>query len=118
MRCLRDGVVAKKLYSLGETITRLEPVVEVIQLDPLWIEFDCPLDQEWRVQPGAEVLVSPAAIDAEPRRAVVIHTAMQADPSSHTVRVRLSLPNAKDPWRAGLKMRIAVMPNESGERPK
>ena len=101
-----EGIVARRLHRRGETIEKLDPVVEVIDLDPLWVEFDCPLRDEPSFTPGARVRVRRAASPDEVRVATVVHAAAQADPSSGTFRVRLAVDNAVDPWKAGLKMWI------------
>ena len=100
------AIVAKQLFARGQTIERLDPVVELIELDPLWIEFDCPLEDEGFFEPGARLQVRRATMPKEIRTATVIHAPMQADPSSSTFRVRLSIANGQQPWRAGLKMWI------------
>ncbi|MEM7203830.1 MAG: efflux RND transporter periplasmic adaptor subunit [Planctomycetota bacterium] len=101
-----DGVVAKILHGRGQTIEKIDPVIEVIDLDPLWIELDCPLEDSQLLRPGAELRVRRASVPDDARTATVIHASMQADPSSGSFRVRLSLDNGTDPWKAGLKIWI------------
>lgn len=101
-----DGIVAKRFKSVGETVEMFVPVLEVIDLDPLWVEFECPVDEESMFRPGAEVTVAPAYDPADQRVGNVVYSSMKATASSHTFLVRVAVPNEESPWKAGLKMLI------------
>ena len=105
IRAPQAGVVSKIFFQAGEPAEKLVPVVEVVTLDPLWIEFDCPVDQSAGLAIGSKLSVRRAVMGEESRSATVIFTSMTADASSHSTRVRLELPN-DPPWRAGLQIWI------------
>ena len=50
--------------------------------------------------------MAPAAESNDGRRATVVFVSMQATASSHSFRIRLSLPNPERDWKAGQKMLI------------
>ena len=58
--------MARRYKYAGELAEKLMPVVQVVNLDPLWIEFDCPIEFENQVTVSREVLVWPAARPAGP----------------------------------------------------
>ena len=103
-----DGLVARCLYQEGDTIDRLEPVIEIVDLDPLWIEFHTPVEHADLFRPGSKFQVRRAADPREVREAVVRHASLLADPSSQTFLTRLQMPNDKSPWRAGVKVIIEL----------
>jgi RND family efflux transporter MFP subunit len=102
-----NGRVGVLKHRCGETVEKLEPVMILVQLDPLWIEFDCPVEDEEYFQVGTRVGVQ---IDrhgsrwGESRQAKVVYTAPTVNPASQTFRVRLEMKNADNPWKAGIKV--------------
>jgi len=100
-----DGVVTQRMKSEGESIEKFVPVIEVMCLDPLWIEFDCPVTERQLFALGSEVDVRPAQYD-ELRKATVVHVSDKANASSHTFLVRAAVPNPDRTWKTGLKMLI------------
>lgn len=115
LRSPLDGVVTRRFKQLGETADQLEPVIEVMSLDPLWIQFECPVRRETQYPIGSKILVRPASISAKPRVATIIHVSLQATVAGHTFLVRAALPNPDYSWRSGLKMLIE--PNTSTHDP-
>ena len=85
---------------------RFVPVVEVMSLDPLWIEFDCPVASEHLFQVGREIPVAPAVRPTDTRTAKILFVSMKATASSHTFMVRAAVANEDLRWKTGLKMVI------------
>lgn len=112
------GIVTQILKGRGETSEKLVPVVEVVKLDPLWVEFECPVTDEALFRHGAKVLTSPTARKNESRTGTVVYVSMKANPSSHTFRVRIAVPNKGHTWKAGLKMLIQLPPDVRSKPPK
>ncbi len=102
-----DGVVTELFKHRGEASEKLLPVLQVARLDPLWVEFECPVKNQELYSIGSTVMLSPSARPGETRVGRVVHLSDQANPSSHTFRVRVALPNKGHAWKAGLKMRIS-----------
>ena len=100
------GVVTRRFKQAGETIEQLAPVVEVISLDPLWIEFECPVASATTYRLGTRIKVRPAVGGEASREAQIIYLSWKATPASHTLLVRASMPNEDYSWRAGLKMLV------------
>jgi len=104
-----NGRVALLKHRRGEAVEKLEPVMILVQLDPLWIEFDCPIEDEEFFQMGTRVGIQMnrnGRGKGMSRQAKVVYTAPTVNPASQTFRVRLEMKNAEDPWRAGIKVWI------------
>lgn len=99
-----DGIVDQVLVDIGEVKKDAEPVMRVVNTDPLWVDVPTPTGQTilLRLKPGDPAWVLPD-LPGEPRVFVgkVIELGAQADPRANTRRVRVELPNPEG-WPAGL----------------
>ena len=102
-----SGLVTVWHKQPGEPANKLEPVIEVVRLDPLWVTFDCPVRDQRLFGLGDQVMVAPALAPDDKRKAEVVFVSMRATPSSHTFRVRLRTSNPDRDWKTGLKMEIS-----------
>ena len=106
-----DGVVDFVHKEVGEAVDQLEPVVELVQLDPLLIELHCPAAAADAYPTGTAVPVARTAHPEDVRTALVVFRSPQVDAASQTVRIRMELPNGeradgRSPWAAGLKIDV------------
>lgn len=53
-----DGVIIQQLATPGERVAAADPLYQLAQLDPLWLEIHVPLEQADTLQPGQTVHVS------------------------------------------------------------
>lgn len=105
VKCPIHGYVAKRHLAKGEPVERFKPVVFVVSLDPLWVEFDCDVEDAGLFPKGGKARVRHAANPATSADAVVVFASRTADPASQTFKVRLEL-SGKEKWKAGLKVVI------------
>lgn len=108
-----DGRVEQVLHDVGESVDHLEPVLSLVMLQPLHVEFPCPVEQRGRWQEGTVAEVSGDAGEMT-ARAVVVFCGRQTDVASQTVTVRLLLPNEDGRWLAG--RRVTVRSTDAEER--
>jgi len=101
-----DGIVTMQLRGQGEAVEKFVPVVEVMSLDPLWIEFECPIEMRDRFKKGAIVLVAPARRPNDIREATIEFISSKANASSHSFPIRATVPNKDYAWQTGLKMTV------------
>lgn len=118
LRSPLNGVVTRRFKQVGETTEELAPVVEVMSLDPLWVEFECPVTLERRFPIGTQVRVRTAVGDSQPRLAQITHVSLKATPASHSFLVRASLPNEDYSWRSGLKVYVEAAPAPDAAPPQ
>lgn len=109
LRSPLDGVVTRRFKQLGETAEELVPVIEVMALDPLWVEFECPVAAEKEFRLGRQVRVRAAAGTSGNRLAEVVHVSLRATPASHSFLVRAAMPNPDYSWRSGLKVYVEAV---------
>ena len=100
------GVVTQRLKSAGEAVEKFVPVVEVMSLDPLWIEFECPLTQQHLFRKGGTAVVAPTEAPDDKRTATILLTSVKSNASSHSFMVRAAVPNPELRWKTGQKMSV------------
>ncbi|MFN7672502.1 MAG: efflux RND transporter periplasmic adaptor subunit [Planctomycetota bacterium] len=100
------GVVTQRLKSAGEAVEKFVPVVEVMSLDPLWIEFECPLTQQHLFRKGGTAVVAPTEAPDDKRTATILLTSVKSNASSHSFMVRAAVPNPELRWKTGQKMTV------------
>ncbi|MEZ6038371.1 MAG: efflux RND transporter periplasmic adaptor subunit [Planctomycetota bacterium] len=101
-----DGVVTHRFKSVGEAVEKFVPVVEVMTLDPLWIEFECPVTDKHLFREGGTVAVAPAVQPDDVRTATITYVSPKATAASHSFMVRAAVPNPDRSWQTGLKMTV------------
>ncbi|MCG3126930.1 MAG: Multidrug resistance protein MdtA [Phycisphaerae bacterium] len=108
MRAPFDGYVSERMKEVGETVEGPEPILVLVQLDPLEVQVDCPIELATRVASGQELLVTPELPAWPPRRATVVFVSRVADPGSQTLRMRLAIANADQGWISGMKVFVEI----------
>lgn len=106
------GIVTARFRTTGDAVEKFVPVVEVMSLDPLWIEFECPLTEASQFHKGGTALVAPATAPDDVREATILLLSPKANASSHSFMIRASVPNPRHDWFTGMKMTIE--PGASG----
>lgn len=104
------GTVTQRFHAEGETVEKFVPVLEIMSLDPLWIEFDCPITEQQMFHVGDQVRVAPAFQPDDTRLGKILFISIKASTSSHTCMVRAAVPNADLSWKSGLKMVVDLPP--------
>lgn len=100
------GVVVEQLKEVGDTVEENEPVVTVVQLDPLVVTLACPLVDARALERGDHFYVAFGDSAAEQRVGTVAYVSPVADAASQTVKVKLHVPNADGRWWAGMRVRV------------
>lgn len=99
-----DGTVDVVVRQVGQAVNDSEPVVRVVDIDPLWIDVPAPVGQTITLglKPGSPAWVL-LDVPGEPRvwPGKVVEVAAVADSASGTRRVRVELANPNR-WPAGL----------------
>jgi multidrug efflux system membrane fusion protein len=88
-----DGRIERVEVEAGESVSALADVVQVVQIDPLWIDVPVPLHRAMDLERdmAAQVVFSgPKEVAVAGR---ITFVAAVADAASDTVRVRVEVPN-------------------------
>lgn len=102
-----DGVVVKRILDPGEYADPPQ-VLEVAEIDPLYVEVFAPLSLLGRIELGAVGQVFPEGPASGPYEATVTVVDPVVDAASGTFGVRLELPNPDHRIPAGLKCRVRL----------
>lgn len=105
-----EGMITTQFRGTGEAVEKFVPVVEVMSLDPLWIEFECPIQHQDKFREGSKVLVAPARRPEDERIATIEFISSKATASSHSFTIRATVPNHDYKWQTGLKMNVEANP--------
>ena len=91
------GKVEKLLVQQGESVEGLEDVVQVVTIDPLWIDVPMPLDKTKGIKSGQIAGIEFSGSSGAVRNGKIIHIAAVADAASGTLTIRVEVPNPDDP---------------------
>lgn len=107
------GIVAARRVEPGEAVSPGQPLLTVYAPDDLRIEVRVPQSdaEAIRAQPGARVVFD-GGVSVDARQVIVYPN---ADPLSHSVAVRVLLPQMKTPVAPGTTAKV-VFPIHSGDK--
>jgi len=114
IRSTIGGVIVDRFKSAGEYVED-QPIVRIVQLDPLRIEAIVPMKFFGQIQPGMTAMVHPEAMQGS-REATVTVVDPLGDAASGTFGVRLTLPNPDHDVPAGVKCEMKFVAG-SGSKP-
>jgi RND family efflux transporter MFP subunit len=98
-----DGVVVKRYKSVGEYVEE-EPVLQLVQLNPLRVQVLLPVSIFGQITPGMTAKVLPEApMNQQSRQAAVVLVDSVVDVASGTFAVELELENEGNQLPSGLK---------------
>ncbi len=100
-----DGLVASHIQKVGEVVDEGEGVVSLVQLNPLAVWIDWPINRACTVE-GAEFVVQCARKPESQRVGRVAFISKIADPASQTCRVKLLVDNEDLSWFSGERVNV------------
>lgn len=106
-----DGVVAERFLTSGELVSRSKEsdIMQIAQLDPLFIEVIAPIGLLGQVETGMEAEIRPEQPVGGVYRAMVEVVDRVVDAASSTFGIRLALPNPDYKLPAGLKCAVRFL---------
>jgi RND family efflux transporter MFP subunit len=105
------GRVEKVSVEAGEAVNALGAVIQLVRIDPLWIDVPVPLPQAKKLSVGQIVRVQfPEAEAGASPSGKIIHIAAVADAASDTLIVRIEVANPHH-RPAGERVTVAFSPN-------
>ena len=114
IRCPVNGVVVDRFLAPGEFVED-RPIIEVAQIDPLYVEVVLPVQMLGAVTVGMNGRIKPERPVEGAYTAKVIVVDRVVDAASSTFRVRLELPNPDYRVPAGLKCKVEFGDVKEGE---
>ena len=110
-----SGFVTKIHRFEGEYVED-QPIVRVVQLNPLFIEAIVPMKMFGRIRSGMQAEVAPETVDAKKYLATVTAVDRLGDTASGTFGVRLALANDENKIPAGLKCGLRFIEQSYGHQ--
>lgn len=102
------GVIGLRNVSEGANITGSTKIADLIQTDPLKIEFSIPEKHAQNVKVGTEISFS-LSDDKKEYKANVYATEGSIDPASRTYKVRAKISNSNGNLKAGSFVKIEIL---------
>jgi len=103
-----DGFVGLRRINIGDYATIGQELVDVVQLDPLRVDFSVPETLLAVVRPDLKIEVTVDAYPDEIFAGRIIAVAPKSDVQGHSLEVRASLPNEALKLRPGLFVRVNI----------
>jgi len=100
-----SGIVVERFLGRAEFVGE-EPILKVVQLNPLNIEVILPIDAFGKIKKGMKARVLPQLPIGGEFEAKVVIVDKVVDAASGTIGIRLELPNPKNSLPAGIKCRV------------
>jgi len=107
------GFAGLRRINIGDYATVGQELVDVVQLDPLRVDFSVPETLLPKVKSGLGVEITVDAYPDEVFAGTIIAVAPKADVEGHSLEVRASLPNKALKLRPGLFVRISISLGEN-----
>ncbi len=101
-----NGVVVQRYRSAGEYIED-QPIMRIVQLDPLYVEAAVPIEFFGQIKQGMDAEVVPGLASLAPYAATVTVVDRMGDAASGTFGIRLELPNSDYAIPAGHKCKLS-----------
>ncbi len=102
------GYVSAHLKQVGDSVEDREGVLTLVQLDPLVVALDCPLELAANVACGQEVTVRPIDGVGPVRGGEVFFVSKVGDPASQTFKIKIRVPNKGATWMAGMRVSVSL----------
>jgi membrane fusion protein (multidrug efflux system) len=103
-----DGFVGLRRINIGDYATIGQELVDVVQLNPLRVDFSIPETLLPKVRPGLPVYVTVDAYPDDVFGGNITAVAPKSDVRGHSLEVRASLPNDELKLRPGLFVRVTI----------
>ncbi len=111
-----DGVVARKLKSVGETVTMMPPTTVVVIQDQSVIELRARIPETTlkHVKEGELITAHFSAVDVT-RAAKVVRIQPTVDPTTRTIEIVADVDNADNVLRPGMYVEVELVPPPAPE---
>lgn len=109
------GHVEKVVVEPGEAVKTLGPVIQLVKIDPLWVDVPVPLGQvkKLTLEQAARVVFPGTEADETPNGRI-IHISAVADAASDTLNVRIEVANP-DHRPAGERVTVKFLEEKEGQ---
>lgn len=104
-----SGRLGISQVSIGQFVSPGQPLVPLQQMDPLYVDFSLPEQDIKQLSVGQKVELSIEAFPNQSFSGSITALNAKADPTTHTISVRATVPNSKYQLFPGVFARIKIM---------
>lgn len=103
-----NGVVTKKIVSEGNTVSEKDPLIEIVQTDPMSVTFNLPQDEASFVDKHSDVKVSPLDAPETQGTGQVYYIDPGLSTGTDNIQVRAHVSNDENKIKGGQKASVMV----------
>lgn len=103
-----DGMAGLRAVSVGDVVTPGQALVEVVDIDPIKVDFRVPEKYVGEVKPGQQITISVDAFPGEKFLGEVYAVAPLIDSNGRNLQMRATVPNADSRLRPGMFARVEL----------
>lgn len=103
-----EGIAGLRAVSVGDVVTPGQALVEVVDVDPIKVDFRVPEKYIGEVQSGQPISISVDAFPGEKFLGEVYAVAPLIDSNGRNLQMRATVPNADGRLRPGMFARVAL----------
>jgi membrane fusion protein (multidrug efflux system) len=115
IRATLAGLVGERKVGPGDYIDAGEPLVELVQVDPLEVSFSLPERYRPLLESGLKVRVRSEAFGDQEAQGTVFFVAPAADPATRSIQLKAKLPNPDWRLKPGVFARVSLVVREAQE---
>jgi membrane fusion protein (multidrug efflux system) len=103
-----SGQLGIRQVNLGQILREGDPIVTLLALDPIYVDFTLPQQQLARLRPGLPVRVTADALPGESIEGRITAISPQIDADIRAVKLQATVSNRAEKLRAGMYVNVAV----------
>jgi len=103
-----DGIAGLRSVSVGDVVSPGQALMEVVDIDPIKVDFRVPELYVGEVQPGQQLRISVDAFPKEKFQGEVYAVAPQVDTNGRSIQLRATVPNSDSRLRPGMFARVEL----------
>jgi membrane fusion protein, multidrug efflux system len=104
-----DGVAGLREVSVGDVVSPGQSLMQVVDLDPIKVDFHLPEIYVGELQVGQQLKISVDAFPNETFTGEVYAVAPQIDTAGHSIQLRATVPNSDGRLRPGMFARVSLV---------
>ena len=103
------GRLGLRLVNLGQTLEAGQSIVSLQALDPIFVNFQLPQQELFKISPGLAVELTSSALPEASIAGTITAINPEVDSATRNIRVQATVANTNEQLRPGMFVNVAVM---------
>ena len=103
------GRLGIRLVNLGQTLNEGDPIVSLQSMDPIYVNFQLPQQELYKIRQGLEIKISSDALPGKIVPGTITAINPEVDSTTRNIRVQATVGNADEHLRPGMFVNVAVV---------